>query len=209
MRGCSPLHTHTHTPLSDCTPRVSLKLMTDSHRRCELSVVVVTEGFVFARWQLPAGEYTGERVGSGLFIMELGSGHTYTHGERLRSLLDDKAFDDMCEDLGLDDGLGRFVLSVVRRAARHGGRLALISWGHGWRWGPRCSTRPLGWATACWPRNEYKQHPVNVWEHVWWESLVDWVWIKLELKMNIWWFSLSNVIVNGIFFWFWTIGCFL
>ena len=55
-------------------------------------------------------------------------GATYTHGERLGSLLDDKALDDMREDLGLDDGLGRFVLSVLRRAARHGGRrLALIS----------------------------------------------------------------------------------
>lgn len=51
----------------------------------------------------------------------------HTHGERLGALLDDKAFDDMCEDLGLDDGLGRFVLSVLRRAARHGRRLALIS----------------------------------------------------------------------------------
>lgn len=59
-------------------------------------------------------------------LVKLRSG-TYTHGERLSSFLDDKALDDMCEDLGLDDGLGRFVLSVLRRAARHGGRLALIS----------------------------------------------------------------------------------
>lgn len=51
----------------------------------------------------------------------------HTHGERLSSLLDDKAFYDMCEDLGLDDGLRRFVLSVLRRTARHSGRLALIS----------------------------------------------------------------------------------
>lgn len=51
----------------------------------------------------------------------------HTHWERLGALLDDKAFDDMCEDLGLDDGLGRFVLPVLRRAARHGGCLALIS----------------------------------------------------------------------------------
>lgn len=61
-----------------------------------------------------------------MFLVKLIRG-TYTHGERLGSLLDDKAFDDMCEDLGFDDGLGRFVLSVLRRAARHGGRLVLIS----------------------------------------------------------------------------------
>lgn len=79
---------------------------------------------------------------------------TYTHREWLSSLLDDKAFNDMCKDLGLDDGLGRFVLPVLRRAARHSGLLTLISWCHGWRWSPRCSTQPLRW-TPCWPRNEH------------------------------------------------------
>lgn len=51
---------------------------------------------------------------------------TYTHGEGLRPLLDDEAFDDMREDLRLDDGLRRLVLAVLRRTARHGGRLALV-----------------------------------------------------------------------------------
>lgn len=51
----------------------------------------------------------------------------HTHWEGFGSLLDDKAFDDMSQDLGLDNGLGRFVLSVVWRGARHGGRLVLIS----------------------------------------------------------------------------------
>lgn len=63
--------------------------------------------------------------------MRLGWGEggvTYTHRERLGALLDHKALDDMREDLGLDDGLRRFVLSVLRRAARHvGGRLTLVS----------------------------------------------------------------------------------
>lgn len=111
-------------------------------------------------WQLPAGEqYTRERVlATGCLSCLADSnadiGATYTHGERLGSLLDDKALNDMREDLGLDDSLGRFVLSVLRRGARHGGRcLALVSWGHGWRWCHRCSDRPLGWDPACWPRN--------------------------------------------------------
>lgn len=69
---------------------------------------------------------------------------TYTHGEGLRPLLDDEAFDDMREHLGLDDGLRRLVLAVLRRAARHGGRLALIPRGHGWGWGPRRRNLPLG-----------------------------------------------------------------
>ena len=56
---------------------------------------------------------------------------TYTHGERLGSLLDHEALDDMREHLRLNDGLGRLVLPVVRRAGRHCGRLVPVARGHG------------------------------------------------------------------------------
>lgn len=106
--------------------------MTESNTSCELSLLVVTEGLCLpADSSLLACTLESE-VALGLFIMFLcwgkaEIGGTYTDRERLSSLLDDKALDDMCEDLGLDDGLGWFVLSILRGAARHAGRLALIS----------------------------------------------------------------------------------
>lgn len=90
---------------------------------CALSPLAVTEGLC-----LPAdSSLQASTLESVVGCLSCFGRGTYTHGERLGSLLDDKALDDMREDLGLDDGLRRFVLSILRRAARHGGRLALIS----------------------------------------------------------------------------------
>lgn len=110
----------------------------------------------------PQGEHTGER-GRGrapaagcLSSLSCARTHTHTHGERLGSLLDDEALDDVREDLGLDDGLRRLALPVVRRAAGHGGRLALGPRGHGRSRGPRRGARPLGGGPGarCEPRGE-------------------------------------------------------
>lgn len=79
---------------------------------------------------------------------ETGESYTHTHRKRLRSLLNDEALDDVSEDLGLDDGLWRFVLPVLRRAARHSRRFALVSWGHGRRWAFWRSAGPLGWSPS-------------------------------------------------------------
>lgn len=55
-----------------------------------------------------------------------------THRKRLSSLLDNKAFNHMSEDLGLDYGLWGFVVAVVRGAASHGGRVVPAARRHGW-----------------------------------------------------------------------------
>lgn len=84
-----------------------------------------------------------------------------THGERLGPLLDDEALDDVREDLGLDDGLRRLDLPVLRRAARQGGRLALGPRGHGPGRRPRCGGRPLGRGPSRWERNEHSAVDVS------------------------------------------------
>lgn len=50
-----------------------------------------------------------------------------TYREGFSTLLDDKALNDVGEDLGLDDGLGWLVLSILGGAAGHSGCLVLIS----------------------------------------------------------------------------------
>lgn len=178
---CFNMQLITHTPSSICTLSATeshLTIINDWIRQklwAATSSSSSNTGCVCFRLTAPrrrlhSGEWGGLWVVYHVvFLVKLIRG-TYTHGERLGSLLDDKAFDDMCEDLGFDDGLGRFVLSVLRRAARHGGRLVLISWGHGWRWGPRCSARPLGCAPS-WSekQNEYNTSQLiqkSMWEPV-------------------------------------------
>lgn len=72
-----------------------------------------------------------------------------TYREGFSSLLDDKALNDVGEDLGLDDSLGWLVLPILWDAPGQSGRLVLISRGHGWRWSPRCSIHPVGSSDSC------------------------------------------------------------
>lgn len=50
--------------------------------------------------------------------------------EGLGALLDDEALDDVREDLGFHDGLGRFVLTIVGGGAGDGGGSAARARGH-------------------------------------------------------------------------------
>lgn len=83
----------------------------------------------------------------------LESGIRYREG--LGALLDDEALDDVREDLGFHDGLGRFVLTIVGGGAGDGGGSAAGARGHpgnaglrmealGGLWGQRGHARVRG-----------------------------------------------------------------
>lgn len=142
----SPLPQLMSSVINDWIPPKLWAVMSGSNR-----------GLVFACWQPPRRHSLRSVLAQGLFMAsyflwneEL---YTHTHRKRLRSLLDDKPLDNMCEDLGLYDGLWRFVLPVLRCAACHSGRFAVVSWGHGWRWGFCRSIGPLGWSLS-WAKEE-------------------------------------------------------
>lgn len=132
-------------------------LTTESNRSGELTRLVVTEGWRLPADSPPAGIHTRMRRPQGLFVVGLLPArqllYTYTHRKRLGSLLDDEPLDNMCEDLGLHNGLWQLVLPILWRAARHSGCFILISWGHGWRWGLWWSIGLLGWSPS-WAINE-------------------------------------------------------